>query len=96
MANIIAYIRKERDKGNVLIDSTGKFYTDEQVEKILKKSYIDGLKAGEIDFSTSFEEYFEEEKDSWYFETDSILSTIIEELDYTEMPVAEPQETIAQ
>ena len=101
MANIIAYIRKEQEKGNVLIDQTGNFFTEKKVETLLKKSYIEGLKTGEIDFSKTFDEYFKEEKESCYTNAEMLLDLIEEELDSpiieTERVIfPEPQETIAQ
>ena len=80
MANIIAYIRKEQEKGNSLIDTMGNFLPEEKVNTKLKKSFIDGLKNGEIDFSKSFDDYCAEEKESCYTSIEWLLAKIEESI----------------
>ena len=91
MANIIAYIRKEQEKGNTLIDKQGNFLPEEKVNAKLKKSYLDGLKKGEIDFSKPFDSYCADEKESSYVNANEIIAKIEESLGITEPPLDMPE-----
>ena len=57
MANIINLIEKEITKGGEFVTKSGDILTHAQIEKALKKQYIDELKKDIISADKSFAEY---------------------------------------
>ena len=55
--NIITILEKEIEKNNLYMDVKGNTITPEKIEAMAKKSYIADLKAGNIDFAKTFEDY---------------------------------------
>lgn len=97
MANIIAIIRKEAEKGNTLMDKKGNLINPAKLENTLRKSYLAGLKNGSVSFETSFADYQAESIKASFVDTSKINVLEIVLNDEGEMPfMPEPQETVAQ
>ena len=102
MANIIAYIRKEAEKGNTLMDKKGNFVNPEKLENSMRKSYVAGLKDGSISFEKPFAEYQQEEIEKLYIPVSAfeLGATAFFEPPTTEETMPDPlpcePETIAQ
>ena len=100
MANIIAYTRKELEKGNTLIDKKGNFTSEEKVTTKLRKAYIDGLKNGSVAFDTNFNDYASNEIDQCYIKTSDFLAGLEQdngfELDCMPVACEETKESIVQ
>lgn len=97
MANIIAYIRKEVEKGNTLLDTKGNFINPEKLENTMRKSYLAGLKNGSVSFEKPFAEYQQDEIEKMFIPSAHLMSEITKVFCY-EVPnsMPEPQETVAQ
>jgi predicted RecB family endonuclease len=98
MANIITVLLREVEKNNTYMDVKGNTVNVEKIEALAKKSYVADLKAGTIDFSVSFNDYFNAVLSS-YMPVDSVIATIkdviqFEEIDVAEL-MAEPAEEVA-
>lgn len=106
MANIIAYIRKEVEKGNTLMDKKGNFVNPEKLENKMSKAYVTGLNNGSVSFEKPFAEYQQDEIEKLFipvsaFESNLYYSGLLQADVLEDMPepcdsVPEPQETIAQ
>ena len=100
MANIIAYMRKEVEKGNTLMDKKGNFINPEKLENTLRKSYVNGLKDGSITFEKPFAEYQNEEIERLCIPVSSVEIHVAKFVGYEEVDMEEvmpePLETIAQ
>lgn len=60
MANIIKLLLKERERGNLYIAHGGDIVPREKLEKVFSVEYVKTLKAGELDTTKSYDEFFEE------------------------------------
>lgn len=58
--NIIKSLNKELEKGNTIVTQNGLVTSPDAMENILKKSYINDLKSGDVDVSISYAEYRDE------------------------------------
>jgi hypothetical protein len=100
MANINAYIRKEVEKGNTLMDKKGNFINPEKLENSMRKSYVAGLKDGSVSFEKPFAEYQQEEIEKTFIPVSALelgLTAYFEPSQSECMSVPEePQETVAQ
>ena len=103
MANIIAYIRKEAEKGNTLMDAKGNFINPEKLENSMRKSYLAGLKNGSISFDKPFAEYQNNEIEKTYIPTSIVADHIAWYIDpnvsadkMSDDCMPEPTESIAQ
>lgn len=94
MANIIAILNREIEKNNLYLDEKGNTINPDKLERVVKKSYVSDLKAGNIDFYTSFEEYYTGVLES-YLPVTALIDVIKDTLRYEEqwtdttMPPAE-------
>ena len=100
MANIIAYIRKEAEKGNTLINTKGDFVSPEKLENSMRKSYLQGLKNGSVSFDKSFAEYQQSEIEKSFLTVSAfekvLLTTGFFEAEEPTVCMPDPQETVAQ
>lgn len=100
MANIIAYIRKEVEKGNTLMDKKGNFINPEKLENKMRKSYVAGLNNGSVSFEKPFAEYQQNEIEKTYIPVLAVQDCVEFFLDYptfsSQHCVPDPAETIAQ
>lgn len=90
MANIVATIKKEVEKGNLYLDKKANFVSASKIETTLKKSYIDGLKNGSINIEKPFTDYRTEEIESTYIPV-SAVEEILKGLFDTEESVDIPE-----
>ena len=74
MANIIKLLLKERERGNRYIMPGGDIVPREKLEKVFKVEYVKTLKAGELDTSKSYEEFFEEFREQFLTVNDLIAA----------------------
>ena len=92
MANIIKLLLKERERGNRYIMPGGDIVPREKLEKVFKVEYVKTLKAGELDTSKSYEEFFEEFREQ-FLTVNDLIAAIHEALgDEKETNEKEPEE----
>lgn len=81
MANVIAILNREIEKNNLYLDEKGNTMNPEKLERIVKKSYVSDLKAGNIDFYVSFEEYYAKVLES-YLPVTALIEVIKDTIRY--------------
>ena len=92
MANIIKLLLKERERGNRYIMPGGDIVPREKLEKVFRVEYVKTLKAGELDTSKSYEEFFEEFREQ-FLTVNDLIAAIHEALGDEEEPKDnEPEE----
>ena len=91
MANIYKMIEKEIEKGNTLVSTGGDFLNADKLETSIKKSYVEALKKGEIDFNVSYPEYKESALKT-YTEANEITKALLEKGILVNYPLPEMPE----
>jgi hypothetical protein len=95
MANIITVLEKEIEKKNLYVDEKGNTINPEKIEAMAKKSYLNDLKVGAVDFSVSFETYHAQMLAS-YIPLDSIIGVIKDVIHYDSLYPSIPEPVMSE
>lgn len=76
--NIIKFLEKEMEKGNLFITAKGDIVNNDKLNEGLKKQYVNEARAGKLDVTeVSFAKYAEEKAHTGgYISTTSILENV--------------------